>query len=274
MRNTEQGMKNEKWRGGVSRACPFSILHSLFCIPHSILIALALLPLTTAGCASRSSGPSEGPIARAAVKIEPATFGNTASRRVVTDHYRIDTTIESTELVERLAQVMEGALAQYRKLAPDVPLDGQPLQCFVFANRNQWAQFTESQTGADAKIYLRINRGGYSVRDWYVSYYIGDRETLSVAAHEGFHQYVGRNFKRRPPPFLEEGLSTLFEFVDWEENLPRWRWRINPNRIGGLERAIKQDTLMPLSDLCQMHAGQVVSKQLWKVEMFYAQAWA
>ncbi len=212
-------------------------------------------------------------MALAQIKREPSTFGKTKSTLVTTPHYRIDTTIENEEMVERIAQVMEGALEQYRKLAPDVPLSEKPLQCYVFNDRNQWAQFTEAQTGADAKVYLRINRGGYSVRDWFVSYYIGERETISVAAHEGFHQYIGRNFKRRPPPFVEEGLSTLFEYVDWDKELPRWRLSMNPNRLSALERSLKRETTMPLGELCAMHAGQVVSKQLWKVEMFYAQAW-
>jgi hypothetical protein len=176
MRNTEQGMRNAKRAEGVYRSGPFFILRSLFRLPRSLLLLTVLLAV--AGCASRPASPAEGPAARAPVSIAPANFGKTASRRVLTAHYRIDTTIENNDLVDRLAQVMEGALGQYRKLAPDVPVAGEPLQCFVFANRNQWAQFTESETGADAKIYLRINRGGYSVRDWYVSYYIGDRETL------------------------------------------------------------------------------------------------
>jgi hypothetical protein len=242
--------------------------------PIARLLSCLLALFALAGCGSSNlADPPEGPELLAPVKTEASSFGNTKSTRVNTPHYRMDTTIENEELVDRLAQVMEGALSQYRKLAPDVPLSSEPLQCYVFANRNQWAQFTEHETGADAKVYLRINRGGYSVRDWYVSYYIGERETISVASHEGFHQYVGRNFKRRPPPFVEEGLATLFEFVDWDKDLPRWRIATNPNRLAALERALKQGNTMPLGELCAMHAGQVVSKQLWKVEMFYAQAW-
>lgn len=206
--------------------------------------------------------------------VTPETFGGVPSRKITTPHYVIKTTIDDEELITRLPQIMEGALAQYRKLAPGVPASDKPMQCFVFADRNQWAQFTEAETGDDAKVYLRINRGGYAVRDWFVSYYIGDRETLSVAAHEGFHQYIGRHYKRRPPPFLEEGLSTLFEYIEWENDLPRWRWEVNPNRLNGLERSVNQNLTMPLTELISMHAGQVVSKQLWKVETFYAQAWA
>jgi hypothetical protein len=239
------------------------------------LLAPFVLAALLSGCGSpRAVGPAEGPVAKTTVSVTPATFGGVASKKVATPHYLIETTIEDRELVDNLAQVMEGALGQYRKLTPGVPITDRPLLCFIFANRNQWAQFTEAQTGDDAKVYLRINRGGYAVGDWYVSYFIGDRETYQVAAHEGFHQYVGRHFKRRPPPFLEEGLATLFEFVDWKDDLPRWRWQANPNRLGGLERSVRQGLLLPLPELCTMHAGQVVSKQLWRVETFYAQAWA
>ena len=260
-RPTTQGLRPGLWSAAASGL-----------VLGALLIAAVAC---AAGCgASRPAGPAEGPAAKARVAVTPATFGGTPSRNVATPHYLIRTTIEDPELVDNLAQVMEGALGQYRKLTPDVPVSGEPLLCFIFANRNQWAQFTEAQTGDDAKVYLRINRGGYAVGDWYVSYYIGTRETYQVAAHEGFHQYVGRHFKRRPPPFLEEGLATLFEYVDWENDLPRWRWRVNPNRLGGLERSARQGLLLPLSELCTMHAGQVVSKQLWRVETFYAQAWA
>jgi hypothetical protein len=246
-------------------AVPFCVLRSLSCV---------LLFLILPGCASRNPGsPPEGPVTRAEVRVVPATLGGAAGKRVTTAHYLIETTLDNADLVDRVAQVMEGAMGQYRKLAPGVPPTDRPLECFVFANRNQWAQFTESQTGADAKVYLRINRGGYAVRDWFVAYFIGDRETLSVAAHEGFHQYVGRHFKRRPPPFLEEGLATLFEAVEWDRDLPRWRWSSNPTRSNGLTRAVREKATLPLSELCTMHAGQVVSKQAWRVEAFYAQAW-
>lgn len=232
--------------------------------------------LIAAGCATphRNIGPAEGLARKAQVQDEPSTFGRVPSRRVVTPHYLIQTTITDAELRANIAQIMEGALGQYRKLTPGIAMSQEPMQCFVFANRNQWAQFTETVAGDDAKIYLKINRGGYSIRDWYVAYFIGDRETYSVTAHEGFHQYVGRHFKRRPPPFLEEGLATLFEYIDWEKDLPRWRWAVNPNRLNGLERTLKQNLTMPLSEICQLHAGQVVNKAAWRLETFYAQAWA
>ena len=148
------------------------------------------------------------------------------------------------------------------------------MECYLFQYRNEWAKFTERHTGADAPIYLQINRGGYTFGDKYVAFFIGDLQTYSVAAHEGWHQYVARHFKHRPPPFLEEGLACLFEQVKWDRDLPRWDLTTNPNRIRGLRNASRSDKLLPLRQLIAMHAGQVVNQTSFEVEAFYAQNWA
>ena len=153
------------------------------------------------------------------------------------------------------------------------------MDCYLFQTRSQWANFTESHTGADAPIYLQINRGGYTVRDWYVAYFIGDVGTYSVAAHEGFHQFIARHFKTRPPPFLEEGLACMFEQVKWEivqgvGRLPRWDLDNNTSRIPALRKAIDDGHLMPLSQLIMLHAGKVIDRPAADVEAFYSGSWA
>ena len=200
--------------------------------------------------------------------------GATTGRKLITPHYVIHTTIESDEIVGKLGQLMEGGLEEYRRMAPAVPLTDQPLACYLFETRRQWAQFTQSRTGADAPIYLRINRGGYTAGDWYVAYFIGDIGTYSVAAHEGFHQFVARHFKSRPPPFLEEGMACTFEDVKWEGGLPRWDLSVNPTRLAGLRKTVAGKAMIPLADLCSMHAGQVVNTSPARIEAFYAESWA
>jgi hypothetical protein len=148
------------------------------------------------------------------------------------------------------------------------------MECFLFQYRHEWATFTRHNTGEDAPIYLQINRGGYTFGDRYVAFFIGDIQTYSVAAHEGWHQYVARHFKHRPPPFLEEGLACLFEQVKWDGQLPRWDLSSNANRIRGLRNAVESKTLLPLRRLISMHAGQVVEQTSFQVETFYAQNWA
>lgn len=148
-----------------------------------------------------------------------------------TPHYKIYTTVDDRpDLNDRIAQLMEGAFGAYRTVGGNVPVTDYPMQCYIFANRVQWERFTLMHAGPDADIYLKIARGGYTIHDWYVAYYIGDISTYSVAAHEGWHQYVNRHFKGRLPPFLEEGIACMFENVEWDGNLPRWNLSLNPSR--------------------------------------------
>jgi hypothetical protein len=112
------------------------------------------------------------------------------------------------------------------------------------------------------------------VGDWYVAYWIGDIATYSVAAHEGWHQYVARYLKGRLPPFLEEGMACLFEQVEWEGILPRWNLSQNGGRLNALRAAVAGKQLYPLSQLVRMHAGQVVGKSNARIEAFYAESWA
>jgi hypothetical protein len=238
----------------------------------SLLLACVLLT----GCANSTQTPIyTGPIAGTSMQEEAWVFrGSDAARKLLTPHYALYTTIENDEIVQKLGQLMEGAYERYQQMVPGLTLSDRPLECYVFENRGHWARFTESRAGDDAKIYLQINRGGYTSGDTYVAYFIGDLGTYSVAAHEGFHQFLGRHFRTRPPPFLEEGLACMFEDVKWERDLPRWDLSSNPARLASLRRSAASAALMPLGDLVGMHAGQVVDKSARHIEAFYAQSWA
>jgi hypothetical protein len=237
----------------------------LRCSSGHVVLALILC----AGCASRSPEP------RASVDFEPWSGESDQRARLVrTDHYVIHTTIDDEQLLATLAQVMEGALTQYQQFTPGVRLSARPMECFVFATRPQWARFTAEKTGDDATVYLKINKGGYTIRDWYVAYFIGDVGTYAVAAHEGWHQYVARHFKSRLPPFLEEGIASMFETITWSGGQPRWTLSVNPVRATRLRRAIERGDLWPLESLITMHAGDVVNLPGERIETFYAQNWA
>lgn len=236
------------------------------------MLPLLMLGLV-AGCAS-STPTLSGPSGLCPVKVEPARYEGQAAHRVVTDHYQIDTTIADTDFDASLGQLMEGALAQYHRLAPGVALTSIPMQCHMFAYRSQWAGFTKHTAGPDAEVYLQINRGGYTAGDVYVAYFIGDVGTWSVASHEGWHQFVARHFAKRPPPFLEEGLACMFENVRWDGGLPRWDLESNAIRLTGVRKTLQKRALVPLDQLCTMHAGQVVNTSSARIEGFYAQSWA
>src|SRR5690606_1520091 len=141
-----------------------------------------------------------------------------------------------------------------------------PMEGYLFANRTEWAAFTAAHAGEDAAVYLQVPRGGYCYGDVTVMYFLGDLSTYSVAAHEGWHQFVARHFKRRLPPFLEEGMACLFESIRLEQGLPRWNLAINHNRIDKLRAAVEGEALWPLEKLIHMHAGEVVALPVGQIE--------
>jgi len=219
-----------------------------------LLAGLALFLLV--GCTSPAQW--KGPAQPAPVTAEQWQYDNRPATVLRTRHYLIHTTVTDPIVLERLPQVMEGAYGQYHRFAGDVPESDKPMNCYVFARRREWAQFTQQHTGADAAVYLQITRGGYTVGDWFVSYYVGGESTYSVAAHEGWHQFVARHFQGRLPPFLEEGTACMFESVRFNGALPRWDIAINPSRTLSLRNTIEGKKLWPLEKLVTMHAGDVV----------------
>jgi hypothetical protein len=238
----------------------------------ALLIALAFF---ATGCMTPQQAQFHGPSAPAAVHTEPWTYGTDQGVLVHTDHYDIYTTISDPDVRRRIADVMEGALGEYQRIAPGVPLSSRPMQCFVFGNRQEWTEFTVRHTGGAAAIYLSIGRGGYTVGDWYAGYYLGSTAaTVSLAAHEGWHQFASRNFKGRLPPFLEEGIATMFEDLRWENDLPQWNLTLNRSRLQSLRDAVEGNYVFSLSELSQKHAGNVVAGSSNKTQAFYGQSWA
>jgi hypothetical protein len=269
-RGYEDGMK----RNSRGKNCQFLIAD---CRLGSRLVVLALVGLLTGCSSSPSASPRtawDGPQTAQKYSTESWSFHGLPGSTLHTAHYNIHSTIQDPDYLNRLAQTMEGALMQYQKLCPQINVnDGRPMECFIFAKRPEWAVFTREHTGNDASVYLQINKGGYTIRDWYVAYDIG-LGTYAVAAHEGWHQFDGRFFKGRLPPFLEEGIATTFENIQWSGDLPRWNLNVHPNRAQRLRSTIESGNLWPLEKLVSMHAGDVVGLKGEQIEAFYAQNWA
>jgi hypothetical protein len=242
--------------------------------------ATSIAAVALAGCTAARPDGAAAVAAPVEARITSDVVEGTHGARVELPHYVIHTTIPDPSALRRIGLVLEGAQDAYRSLAPEIASDARPLECYIFETRGQWASYTRAHTGDDAAIYLRVNRGGYTVNDKFVAYWIGEAGTLSVAAHEGWHQYVARHLKGRLPPFLEEGLACMFEQVEWAEpgkNMepsPRFDVRKNYARQSALRVAADTDELYPLKTLVTMHAGQVVGKRSVKIEAFYAESWA
>jgi len=239
--------------------------------------AVVLLSLAC-GCAETPPpiGHWFGPDAPAKVNVQPAPGTNGAARMVTTDHYKIYTTIKDSAFVDRIAQLMEGSLTAYHTFDPGANENNALMECYIFQDRSQWSEFTREHGGAMTPMLLKINRGGYTMPfdRWFVSYNVGETTTLSIAAHEGWHQFLVYHSRASLPRFLEEGLATMFEDVQFKDGLPCYNLSINQNRAIALRTALENNTTWPLSQLLGMNAGDIVDARGDKIEAWYAQAWA
>jgi hypothetical protein len=239
--------------------------------------AALVVALLLVGCGSGGPAvaPRVGPTDAAPLTRDTRSGGPPGGVIFRSPAFAVHSTVADSNFNERLTQVLEGALAHYRQLVPAARTDPLPMDAFVFSDRRQWAEFTVRRTGQDAAIYLQINRGGYTVRDFFVAYYIGDSGTFAVAAHEGWHQFCARHFRDRLPPFLEEGIATTFENITWTASgLPRWDLVRNVTRAQRLRESLDAGSLWTLESLVSMHAGDVVGQSTERIEAFYAQSWA
>jgi len=244
-----------------------------------LAVAAGLFLLAAAGCTSNPPvGTWEGPSAALTPTIAPWTDAPACvppgGRVVGTPHYLIYTTMTDDDFLKQTAQVMEGALGEYRRLAPGARAVDSPMKCYLFSDLAEWESYTIWKTRDPHSIYLQITRGGYCIGDEYVAYNIGQASTLSVAAHEGWHQFRFRTFIGALPPFLEEGLATTFETIRWDRGLPQWNLSINGARVLGLREAIEDHATWPLETLITLDAGKVVTGSREKIEAFYSQSWA
>lgn len=225
---------------------------------RAICVAWLALALLSAGCARSmparawQGGPEHG-------------------RTIETEHYLMHTTIDEPEFLAELVSTMEGTYRLYARLAP-LPRQPRKLSAFVYAYRDEWADYTQATAGPLAPVYLQIHRGGYAHEDVFATFFHGGPQTLAVCRHEGWHQYVATGFERRLPPFIEEGLATLFEAGFEGESLSRPE--PNGTRQLRLIEAVRHRRAWPLRTLLGMHAGDVIGSDGPQIDTFYAQAWA
>jgi hypothetical protein len=223
---------------------------------------------SAAGCATRTTAP--------VIRSGEPWPGRADGRVVRTEHYEIRTTSTDAALVDEAARTLEAAYRKYAGLVAST--GGGPRVVHLFARRDEWEQHTKHETGPLAAAYLRIHRGGYTAGDAVVCYDLGPRGTLAVLAHEGWHQHAARTLRQRPPPFIEEGVGTLFEGFDvGPGGTPRWSESARPARAARLAEVVGEapdGSLLRIEQLVTLHAGDVMAQSPEYVETFYLQAWA
>jgi len=192
-------------------------------------------------------------------------------------HFDVYTTSTDAELRQYLPRFLETTYRFYTALLPsDGPLDPQVrMQTYLFDNRTQWERFVKQRFPQRFATYRRIPSGGFTEGPTCVVYDIGRAETLSILAHEGFHQYVGAHCESSLPAWLNEGLAAYCESVEFRDDRPYFVPQRNTFRLDHLRDALVTGTTIPLVELLATDAGQIIdTNDTASVNAYYAQIWA
>jgi len=238
------------------------------------LIPAILLALSALGC-EKPEGLSATPL-NIAFTSRSWDGGDSYGRELASEHYRIFTTSRSPEILNYLPGFMEAAHENYLAvtgLAPRPHRRAMPV--YMMASRQEWAALTRSIVGGQWKTYSSIQAGGYCFRGVCVFWDLGGVAALSVASHEGLHQFLHHRLQDRLPLWLEEGLATLAEGYQIDGQTVRFTPKRNPSRFSDLRKALIHDWWIPLAELLPMDGGDAV--KLWppgRTVGYYGQVWA
>ena len=207
------------------------------------------------------------------INSQPWDFAQNPGTLIQTENYRLYTTIRDPLYQRLLCKTLEAAHARAVAVNPRGKLKSQ-LECYVFASRSQWELYTKLHAGENAATYLKISSGGYCQRGVFAGYDIGRDRTLPVISHEAWHQYSWFAFKDHLPSWIEEGLATQNEGIEWEGATPQIRPELNYLRWFALRQAIRENRLWRVDELAGTHAGQVINLSQKHVDAYYAELWS
>ncbi len=260
-------------------------VHSAFVIRRALLTAAAVLAVA-AGCSSRSSTPSAG-VARGAFpealvaptagySSSPWRWTSVSGLELRSEHWVIRSSLRNAAFMASLPAFYEAALRNYRTGLVPLPTPGAPLESCVFGNREEWARYTEHRLGSEAAPYLRMGRGGFTTGGEAVLYDIGPRDTLAIAAHEGWHQYTQTTFRHSLPVWLEEGIACYMEGFRQPVGAPEptfLPWR-NPERYAELRSTARKGRLRPIREVLEGTPQSFLAVSRDAQLSYYAQVWA
>jgi len=224
---------------------------------------------------SNSEGAAAAPTVPAGA--EPWSYDGADGRVYVTASARIHSTLAVGSLDRALPSFVERAVSHYRTALCELPAPRDPLETYIFGTRSQWERHTRERLGSSAGPYLAMGKGGFTTEGDAILYDIGPLDTLTIIAHEGWHQYTQRTFKQPLPLWLEEGVACWMEAVrpgrGQSASSPFMPWR-NHERFSELRNGARRGDLIPLEALLDSSPEQFLRQGKDRMLLYYAQVWA
>jgi hypothetical protein len=245
---------------------------------RSVLAFAVALGAGCAGALRTDEAPNDatpaGPSAGAVLDVEPWTFSGAEGQVIRTRHYRLYTTERDPVLVSRMPGFLEAALAHYRTAVVPLPAPPIRLDTYLMDNRAQWRVLARRLSPEQADQYDNIPRGGYASGGVGVFYDLGVYDTMAIAAHEGWHQYMQRAFREPLPVWLDEGLASYMEGHRWAGGTPVFFGWANTERFDRLRADVSAGVIVPLDRLLDMRPADELGSTTGSALTYYAQVWA
>ncbi|MHC4132905.1 MAG: hypothetical protein ACYSR3_13090 [Planctomycetota bacterium] len=196
--------------------------------------------------------------------------------KISTTHYEIYTTLLEPLMLRQVPGFMESAYRAYNNQLPEPVQTTKKFKIYLFAERQQWEDFTDDFAGTQAPVYKKIKAGAYYLNGSCIAYNIGRERTFSVLGHEGWHQFNKRHFKYRLPSWLDEGIAMQFEASRYRKGMFYFETSRNLHRLGALKLTLIEGNTIPLDQLIALNPGEVLVNDEPEdaVRAFYAQAYA
>jgi hypothetical protein len=100
--------------------------------------------------------------------------------RLVTEHYEVYTTLLDALMLRQVPGFLESAYRGYNSQLPQPIETMTRFTVYLFADRSQWENFTNTFAGRQAPLYRKIKAGAYYLNGACVAYNIGRERTFSV----------------------------------------------------------------------------------------------
>lgn len=242
--------------------------------------ALLTAALACGGAAQRDPAPTAAtpstttPTGSVVEETLPWEFEGHAGQIVRTKHYTIYTTESAPVIAGRLPGFAEASLARYTTTIGKLRPPTGRMETYLMGDRAQWQSLTAREMGGRAKDLLKIDRGGFAIGGKAYLFDIGAVDTMSITAHEGWHQFTQRSFAEPLPIWLEEGIATFMEGHKWTPKGWVFSGWMNGERFDGLRSAWEKKELLSLDDLLGSSPDAMLGWNSQGAVMYYCQVWA
>ncbi len=207
---------------------------------------------------------------------ETWTFAGRTGTTITTPSYRLFTTVDWPWMIDSMPAFLELALAHYTTALGPLARPDHAMDTYMMASRPQWLDLCRSLLDPNDRSFEQIQRGGVTLGGRALLYNVGPRDTFSLVAHEGWHQFSQTILRDPLPVWLEEGIATYMEGYRWDRQRTRaifQPWR-NFERFDALRRASNESRLLPLEDLLNTTPQEQLALSDDNALAYYGQVWA